>query len=140
MARILLLDTHDCFDALRNVLESLGHAVISGQSTVLASLDAVFCSGDDPDCKLIVKSLNTLRPSLPVVVVTAKPECIRWLEALEAGAANYCSSPFSAAQLGFILESLPNIARVYSASGLVHSNVFAPNRTPGRYTANSAKQ
>lgn len=140
MAKILLLDPIPSLLALRDVLESLGHTVISGQSTVLVSLDAVFCSGDDPAFRLIVKSLNTLRPSLPVVVVTAKPECIRWLEALEAGAANYCSAPFSATQLVSVLEALPNTVRTYSASGLVHSNIFAPKRTPAGYAASSAKQ
>jgi DNA-binding NtrC family response regulator len=111
MARILLLDSDDHFAALHKVLENLGHSVVSGQSTVLSSLDAVFCDGDHPDYGIIVKSLKVLRPSLPVVVFTSKLECIRWLEALEAGATDCCSAPFTAERLAEVLESLPNLGR-----------------------------
>ncbi len=42
---------------------------------------------------------------LPVVVVSRLPEVQGWLDALEAGAADYCASPFEAVQMQWLLET-----------------------------------
>jgi DNA-binding response OmpR family regulator len=48
---------------------------------------------------------------LPFVVVTRVPETKEWLDALEAGATDYCSVPIEARQLHWLMESaLPRFA------------------------------
>jgi DNA-binding NarL/FixJ family response regulator len=42
---------------------------------------------------------------LPFVVVTRIPETKEWLDALEAGAADYCSVSIEARQLHWLMES-----------------------------------
>ncbi|MBI5281156.1 MAG: hypothetical protein HY858_05685 [Candidatus Solibacter usitatus] len=42
---------------------------------------------------------------LPVVVVSRLPEVEGWLDALEAGAADYCTAPFEATQIRWLLET-----------------------------------
>jgi len=39
------------------------------------------------------------------VVVTRVPETREWLDALEAGATDYCSSPFETRQINWLMES-----------------------------------
>jgi hypothetical protein len=45
------------------------------------------------------------RPELPVVVVSRIPEVRGWLDALEAGASDYCGAPFETIQVQWVLES-----------------------------------
>lgn len=42
---------------------------------------------------------------VPVVVVSRLPEVQGWLDALEAGAADYCASPFEKVQIQWLLET-----------------------------------
>lgn len=42
---------------------------------------------------------------VPVVVVSRLPEVQGWLDALEAGAADYCASPFEPVQIQWLLET-----------------------------------
>lgn len=44
-------------------------------------------------------------PHAPVVVVSDYPDVNGWLDALEAGAADYCAAPFEAIQLRWILDA-----------------------------------
>jgi two-component system KDP operon response regulator KdpE len=43
--------------------------------------------------------------SAPVVVVSRRPEVSDWLDAMEAGAADYCAPPFEASHVEWILQS-----------------------------------
>lgn len=106
MARILFLDLEGQKE-LRKVLEGLGHCVISGQRTVLSTVDLVFCNAADPNFRLIVGSLRTLRPGLEVAVVSPVPDTSKMLEVLESGAAHYCSGPFGAEQFRWIRGRVP---------------------------------
>ena len=73
---------------------------------------AVFISGDTPDYTRTLSHLREAYPDLPVVVVTRQPEARQWLDALDAGAADYCGAPFEHVQLRWILGSiLPPAAR-----------------------------
>jgi DNA-binding response OmpR family regulator len=45
------------------------------------------------------------RPTLPFVVVTRIPETGEWLDALEAGATDYCSAPFESRQINWLMEA-----------------------------------
>ena len=54
--------------------------------------------------------------SAPVVVVSRYPEVSDWLDAIEAGAADYCAPPFETAHLAWILESAGKAVRAATAA------------------------
>lgn len=68
---------------------------------------AVFISGDSPDYRRTLCLLREIHPNLPVIVVTRQCDAWHWLDALDAGAADYCGAPFERIQLRWILESIP---------------------------------
>ena len=67
---------------------------------------AVFISGDEPDYRYTLSLLRESYPDLPVIVATRHPEARFWLDALEAGAADYCGAPFERVQLRWVLGSI----------------------------------
>ncbi|MGD0579974.1 MAG: hypothetical protein ABSC08_13710 [Bryobacteraceae bacterium] len=48
---------------------------------------------------------KALFPHLPVIVVSRLPETDEWLDALEAGAADYCAPPFEVIHLRWLIET-----------------------------------
>ena len=74
------------------------HRVAAASSA--AAGDLVFCT-TGPGFH-VAKSLF---PQLPVIVVSRLPETEEWLDALEAGAADYCAPPFEATHLRWLLET-----------------------------------
>ena len=75
--------------------------------------DIVFCPASPSRFKRTLEAVKRLRPGLPVVVVSRLPEVSEWLDAMDAGASDYCASPFEPAQVRWILES--NLPRHYAA-------------------------
>ncbi len=67
---------------------------------------AIFLDGDSPDYRDRLSALLAAAPGLPVVVATRLPHSAHWLEALEAGATDYCCAPFEAAQVRWIMDSI----------------------------------
>jgi DNA-binding NtrC family response regulator len=62
----------------------------------------VFC----PFSRDLATLLEATKDSrIPVIVVTRTPETREWLDAMEAGAFDYCSAPFEPRQLQWILNS-----------------------------------
>lgn len=54
---------------------------------------------------------------MPVVVVSRLPEVNDWLDAIEAGAADYCSAPIEREQIDWILDSnLPGRLKAKAAA------------------------
>jgi len=79
----------------------------------LLDADIVFAGGDGKQYMPLLRGLREARPALPFVVVTRIPETSDWLDALEAGATDYCSAPFEARQLNWLMESaLPRTSSV----------------------------
>jgi DNA-binding NarL/FixJ family response regulator len=66
-----------------------------------AGVNLVFCA---PDVE-VVRELRSARPKASIVVVSRLPEVMDWLDAMEAGADDYCAAPFEPAQMRWILES-----------------------------------
>ena len=104
MAKVLLFGLERSLsNELNPVLEQLGQTVQIETSTsgVLEHTDAnvVFADGTNLD------AVRHQRPELPVVVVSRLPEVSGWLDALEAGASDYCGAPFEPAQLRWVLDS-----------------------------------
>jgi DNA-binding response OmpR family regulator len=90
---------------LSRVLTSQGHQVTIGWEGAPAA-DALFCSVDDPGYAALVMEVRTLQPNLAVIAVTGRPEQAKWLDALEAGAADYCCAPFETVQLSCLLAGV----------------------------------
>jgi DNA-binding NtrC family response regulator len=103
MAKVLLFGLeYSLSNELNRVLEKLDQMVIeSSASSVLEHTDAhvVFAAGES------LRTVRVKRPELPVVVVSRLPEVRGWLDALEAGACDYCGAPFELTQVRWVLES-----------------------------------
>jgi DNA-binding NtrC family response regulator len=104
MAKVLLFGLDGSLsNELNPVLEKLGQTVQieTSNSGVLEHTDAnvIFAEGET------LGTVRNRRPELPVVVVSRIPEVRGWLDALEAGAIDYCGAPFEAAQLRWVLDS-----------------------------------
>jgi len=82
----------------------------------LMDVDIVFAGGDPSQYLSLLRRVREERPALPFVVVTRIPETNQWLDALEAGATDYCSSPFENRQIHWLMESaLPKHRSVAAA-------------------------
>lgn len=71
----------------------------------LLDADIVFAGGEPAYYLSLLRLLRAVRPSLPFVVVTRIPETKEWLDALDAGATDYCSAPFDSKHLEWLMES-----------------------------------
>ena len=71
----------------------------------LVDADIVFAGGEPAHYLSLLRKVREVRPTLPFVVVTRVPETKEWLDALEAGATDYCSSPFEVRQINWLMES-----------------------------------
>ncbi len=77
--------------------------------------DIVFAGGDGKRYLALLRSIRQARPALPFVVVARIPETSDWLEALEAGATDYCSAPLGLRQITWLMETVVRPARSTSA-------------------------
>jgi DNA-binding response OmpR family regulator len=71
----------------------------------LLDADIVFAGGEPVHSLSLLRAVRESRPGLPFVVVTRVPETKEWLDALEAGATDYCSAPFENRQINWLMES-----------------------------------
>jgi DNA-binding NtrC family response regulator len=71
----------------------------------LQDADIVFAGGEPQVYMSLLKRVRQSRPSLPFVVVTRMPETREWLDALEAGATDYCAAPIDSRQLHWLMET-----------------------------------
>jgi DNA-binding NarL/FixJ family response regulator len=81
----------------------------------LEDADIVFAGGEPNYYISLLKLLRETRPSLPFVVVTRMPDTREWLDALEAGATDYCSSPIDTRQLHWLMETALSGPRLAAA-------------------------
>jgi DNA-binding response OmpR family regulator len=58
------------------------------------SADVVFVGGLPRHYLPLLRRLRSVDQFLPVVVVASVPETSEWLDALDAGATDYCAPPF----------------------------------------------
>ena len=78
------------------------------QAVIESRADIIFCSAEAN----VVGYLRTARPLDPIVVVSRHAEVTHWLDAIEAGATDYCAAPFETSQVKWILESAMRSVRV----------------------------
>ncbi len=80
----------------------------------------IFCSSDREQYLPLLEAVGRRRPDLPVVIVSRDPEVSEWLDAIEAGACDYCAAPFEASHVRWILESAlrqPSAPVAYRTAG-----------------------
>jgi DNA-binding NtrC family response regulator len=122
MARVILLGLpQDLANQLTGVLHAENHQV--SKKTYIDELQrgktptVVFVSGDSPEYPRTLAALREIQPHVPVVVVTRAPETRQWLDALEAGAVDYCGAPFERVQVNWLMNSvLSQVTRQHVAA------------------------
>jgi len=75
------------------------------KAAVRSDTALVFCSADRQTYTLLLNLIKQEGLKLPVVVVSRHPQTDEWLDAIEAGAADYCSPPFEAFQISWIIDN-----------------------------------
>jgi DNA-binding response OmpR family regulator len=93
--------------ALRNENHLIENRSLQTADSGVLDADIVFAGGDDKQYVPLLKRIRAIQPLLPFVVVTRLPETADWLDALEAGATDYCSAPFETRQLRWLMQSVP---------------------------------
>ncbi len=95
-------------EELHRYLASRGVAVTesSQADSPNPDFDLVFCETHNPGLRRLLDKVSS-----PVVVVSRVPEVNDWLDAMDAGATDYCAAPFEAEQLDWILESTLGLRR-----------------------------
>lgn len=96
---------------LEQTLARMGHTASRSnldQVPALARrLDVIFCSDQWSNVNSLVALLRSLRTPIRVIVASRRAEEAAWLEALEAGADDYCSTPFETSQISWAMHHSP---------------------------------
>jgi DNA-binding NtrC family response regulator len=114
-ANVVLCELEDSLATqLHSMLAALGDRV-SHNPKSLPKADLVFCGADQESLQKVLDEVARVRRSVPVVVVSREASVTSWLDALEAGAADYLPAPFERTQLNWIRESQLVAAKVAPA-------------------------
>jgi len=110
MAKVVLLGLEiAAARQIERALQDENHRVVNktfeAPDTEILDADIVFASGEGEQYLALLKRVRAANSALPFVVVTRLPETSHWLDALEAGATDYCSAPFEPHQLRWLMES-----------------------------------
>jgi DNA-binding response OmpR family regulator len=119
MAKVLLTGIEESVaNLLRRALAIERHQIEHRPSNApihdFLEADIVFAGGDGKQYLPLLRRVREARPGLPFVVVTRVPETSEWLDALEAGATDYCAAPFELRQINWLMESA--IPRVWNVN------------------------
>lgn len=103
-AKVLLLGLDETLGAeLSRALVELRHSVVSEaflsarectRTIDRVGADLVFCTAETSAYESLLEGLRDDGREVPVVVVSRLPEVGKWLDAMDAGASDYCASPF----------------------------------------------
>lgn len=112
MARVVLIDIEPvAAEHIGRTLASELHQIV----VELSEADIVFAGGEPAQYLASLARVRVERPDLPFVVVTRLPETSKWLDALEAGATDYCSSPIETRQIQWMMETAVPRHRTFAA-------------------------
>lgn len=92
-------------DALPPAAHSIRIHPVGVPAEAMREADLIFASGDDRNYRQLLKDVRKENPARPFIVVTRMPETKAWLDALEAGATDYCAEPIEAKQVQWLLDS-----------------------------------
>jgi DNA-binding response OmpR family regulator len=118
MAGIYLIGLEQAIASqVSRALAVAGHRIETRSANVdvgeMRDADIVFAGGEPAQYLSLLGQVREKWPDLPFGVVTRIPETTAWLDALEAGATDYCSSPFERRQIHWLMESaLPKFHNV----------------------------
>src|ERR1700730_17774542 len=65
----------------------------------------VFCGSEPSEYRALLDALKRRGLQLPVVVVSRLPEVSEWLDALDAGAVDYCAAPFEHQHMQWLIQT-----------------------------------
>ena len=110
MAKVFLTGIDESvMHCLQRVLAIANHQIEHRSSTDpidnFRDADIIFAGGAAKQYLPLLLGVRQERPALPFVVVTRIPETSAWLDALEAGATDYCAAPIELRQINWIMES-----------------------------------
>ena len=112
---VLLGLADDLASESRRVLSEQGHKVYSFPIlppaialTILEQVqaDLVFCPAEPELYNLLLEAIARKMTGLPLVVVSRHPDTAGWLDALQAGASDYCVPPFESLNMRWLMESV----------------------------------
>jgi DNA-binding response OmpR family regulator len=116
MAKVLLLGLDESI--ARKIQSVSSHAqhsteIGSARTEFFTQLhaDVVFLSGDRVGYLDAVRSICAYAQAPPVVVVTRSADTWKWLDAMDAGASDYCSAPFDSLPIKWVLDSAIALSR-----------------------------
>ncbi len=121
MAKVVLcgLDAGAILQASR-VIDSNQHQIVPlpGTAPVHACLDAdiVFACADRNAYVPLLRAIRKARQEMAFIVVSRLPETAEWLDALEAGATDYCALPLDRQQVCALLEAAAPRLRAAAAA------------------------
>ena len=120
MASIILLGIESKLsDSLKSVLAVQKHRCESKGFDVpleeILNADAIFAGADDEQYVPVLDFVKGHRPLLPVIAVTQTPNSARWLAALEAGATDFCSPPFTVREIDALMGSALQFRRAVNS-------------------------
>jgi DNA-binding response OmpR family regulator len=102
VAKVLLIGLPcETYDQLARVLLAHEHVVVAPAEPA----DAVFC-GADTLTRDGVRQVVAAHQSAPVIVVADRPNTEQCFDALDHGAANYCSEPLEESEVLWTLASV----------------------------------
>jgi DNA-binding NtrC family response regulator len=122
MAKIVLMGLESgAAEQISQALATDRHEIESrpGNAVFQDSLkaDIIFAGGEPHQYLGLLRRVREARPEMPFVIVTRIPGTREWLDALEAGATDYCSAPYETRQLRWLLESaLPKPKAITAAA------------------------
>lgn len=67
--------------------------------------DVIFCGDNPVEYRQVLEAAGKEGLRAAVVVIARLPETNSWLDALEAGAFDYCAAPLETVQIRWLLES-----------------------------------
>jgi DNA-binding NtrC family response regulator len=67
--------------------------------------DVVFCGSQPAEYRALLDAVKRRGLRLPVVVVSRLPEVSEWLDALDAGAVDYCAAPFEHQHMQWLIQT-----------------------------------
>lgn len=110
---------------LSRALAELRHTVVSEpfrsareciKAMDRAAADLVFCSAESNVYELLLNAQREMGRNVPVVVVSRVPEVEKWLDAMDAGATDYCAAPFEPQLLRSIVDNTLKYPRPLAAA------------------------
>jgi DNA-binding response OmpR family regulator len=123
MAKVVLTGIEEAIaNSLKRALAAERHRIRHRPSNApirdFLEADIVFAGGAAKHYLPLLQGLRQARPTLPFIVVTKFPQTSEWLDALEAGATDYCSAPFELRQINWLMESAIPRARSVTAQAV----------------------